>query len=59
MKRYLKRPDYESNDIEKIKATESIEVDVDTYDDSDDPDDTYYSCSSLDELWRWLNDERH
>lgn len=57
MKKYLRRPDYESNDIEKIRATESIEINPETYDDSNDPDDTYYSFDSLEEFRRWLNDE--
>lgn len=57
MKKYLRRPDFESDDVEKIEATESIEVDPETYDSSNDPDDTYYSFDSLEELWRWLNRE--
>lgn len=59
MKKYLRRPDYESNDIEKIHATESIEVDPETYDDSNDPDDTYYSFDSVEDMLRWLNRERN
>lgn len=58
MKRYLKRPDFESNDVEIIRATDAINVDSETYDSSSDPDDTYYSFDSLDELWGWLNRER-
>lgn len=54
MKKYLRRPDYESNDIEKIRATESVEVDPDTYDDSNDSDDTYYSFDSLEEFRKFL-----
>lgn len=59
MKKYLRRPDYESNDIEKIRATESVEVDPDTYDDSNDSDDTYYSFDSVEDMLRWLNRERN
>ena len=58
MKKYLRRPDYESDDIKKIKATEAVEVDPDTYDDSNDPDDTYYSFDSVEEMLGWLNRER-
>lgn len=59
MKKYLRKPDYESNDIEKIRATESVEVDPETYDNSNDPDDTYYSFDSVEDMLRWLNRERN
>ena len=57
MKKYLKRPDFDSNDLDKIRATESIEVDPATYDDSNDSDDTVYQFDTLEEFRRWLNDE--
>lgn len=59
MKRYLKRPDLDSNDLNKINATKSIEVDPDTYDDSNDSDDTVYQFDTLDEFRRWLNADTH
>lgn len=58
MKKYLHRTNCESEDIESAKVVESIEVDPNTYDDSNDPDDTYYSFDSVDEMLRWLNRER-
>lgn len=58
MKKYLHRTNCESEDIEGAKGVESIEVDPNTYDDSNDPDDTYYSFDSVDEMLRWLNRER-
>lgn len=58
MKKYLRRPDDESENIKKIMTTEAIEVDPATYDDSNDPDDTYYSFDSFEEMLGWLNRER-
>lgn len=57
MKRYLKRPDLDSNDLNKINTIESVEVDLDTYDSSKDPDDTIYTADSVEEMLRWLNRE--
>ncbi len=57
MKKYLRRPDFESGDLEKIESTEFVEID-ENYDDSNDSDDTYYSADSVDEMLRWLNRER-
>lgn len=57
MKRYLKRPDLDSNDLNKINTIESVEVDLDTYDSSNDPDDTIYTADSVEEMLRWLNRE--
>ena len=59
MKRYLRKPDYESGDVEKIRTTESVEVDIETYDISNDSDDTYYSFDSLEEYRRWLQHEEN
>ena len=59
MKRYLKRPDLDSNDLNEINATKSIEVDPDAYDDSNDSDDTVYQFETLDEFRRWLNADIH
>ena len=59
MKRYLRKSDYESGDVEKIRATESVEVDIETYDISNDSDDTYYSFDSLEEYRRWLQHEEN
>lgn len=57
MKKYLRQPDFESNDLEKIRATEAIEIDPETYDDSNDSDDTVYTADSVYEMLRWLNRE--
>ena len=57
MKRYLKRPCYESNSIEIIDATESIPIDLDEVSIDDimnTPDDTYFSCDSIDEYFEFL-----
>lgn len=59
MKKYLKRPDFDSNDLDKIRATESIEVGPATYDDSNDSDDTVYQFDTLEEFRRWLNADIH
>ena len=59
MKRYLRKPDYESGDVKKIRATESVEVDIETYDISNDSDYTYYSFDSLEEYRRWLQHEEN
>ena len=59
MKKYLKRPDFDSNDLDKIRATVSIEVDPATYDDSNDSDDTVYHFDTLEEFRRWLNADIH
>lgn len=59
MKKYLKRPDFDSNDLDKIRATESIEVDPATYDDSNDSDDTVYQFDTLEEFRRLLNADIH
>lgn len=58
MKKYLRRPDDESENIKKIMTVEAIEVDPTTYDDSNDPDDIYYSFDSFEEMLGWLNRER-
>lgn len=40
-------------------SDKSIEVDPDTYDDSNDSDDTVYQFETLDEFRRWLNADIH
>ena len=57
MKKYLRHPDFESNDLEQIHAAEVIEIDPETYDDSNDSDDTIYQFDTIEEFRRWLNDE--
>ena len=57
MKKYLRHPDFESNDLEKIHAAEVIDIDPETYDDSNDSDDTIYQFDTIEEFRRWLNDE--
>ena len=57
MKKYLKRPDYESDDINIIEATESVELDLDSMsldDVMNAPDDTYFSCDSIEEFHDFL-----
>lgn len=64
MKRYIRRPDCESNDIERIEASESIEINLDTYDVENDPDgildienmddDTSFLCNSFDEYTKLM-----
>lgn len=64
MKRYVTRPPYESNNLEKIQATKSISIDLDTYDVENDSDgifdvdsmndDTSYSFDSYDEYKRYI-----
>lgn len=57
MKKYLRRPNYESNDIYDIQATESVDVGVDdvSIDDiMDAPDDTYFSCDNIEEFHELL-----
>lgn len=58
MKRYLRSSNCEAGTDNFILSGDTVEIDPDTYDDSNDSDDTYYSCDSFDELMRWLNRER-
>ena len=64
MKRYIRKPDCDIEEIERIEASESIEVDLDTYDLENDPDgildidneddDTCYTFDSMEEYRRFL-----
>lgn len=64
MKCHVTRPPYETNNLEKIQATKSISIDLDTYDIENDPDgifdvdsmddDTSYSFDSYDEYKRYI-----
>ena len=57
MKRYINKPDYESNCTEIIEATENESIDLDTIsldEIMNAPDDTYFSCDTLDEYHEFL-----
>lgn len=56
MKRFVKSIDMVKNDA-IINGNEAVEVDIDTYDSSKDPDDTIYTADSVEEMLRWLNRE--
>lgn len=64
MKRFVKLQPYEINNLNKIQATKSISIDLDTYDIENDPDgifdvdsmddDTSYLFDSYDEYKRYI-----
>ena len=56
MKRFVKSIDMNKNDA-IINGNEAVEIDVSTYDSSNDPDDTIYTADSVEEMLRWLNRE--
>ncbi len=64
MKKYLRKPDCDYEELKRIEASESIAIDLDNYDVENDPDgifdidnadnDTCYSFDSYDEYRKFI-----